>query len=79
MYSKPLIAFCFCSLSWPCAVAGGGCTEDRFDRPDPLAVERFGPAYRYPQAGWIVLHIEGQPYDAATSMGGCWRRRSPIF
>jgi hypothetical protein len=31
-------------------------------RPDPKSVQRFGPAYRYPQAGWIVLHIEGEPY-----------------
>ena len=27
--------------------------------PDPQSVQRFGPAYRYPQAGWIVLHVEG--------------------
>ncbi|HJZ54880.1 MAG TPA: C45 family peptidase [Gemmataceae bacterium] len=31
-------------------------------KPDPVAVQRFGPAYRYPQAGWVVLHIEGEPY-----------------
>src|SRR5215472_14570498 len=31
-------------------------------RPDPKSVQRYGPAYRYPQAGWIVLHIEGEPY-----------------
>jgi hypothetical protein len=30
--------------------------------PDPHSVQRYGPAYRYPQAGWIVLHIEGEPY-----------------
>src|SRR5204863_297076 len=28
-------------------------------RPDPRNVQRYGPAYRYAQAGWIVLHIEG--------------------
>ena len=28
-------------------------------RPDPRSVQRYGPAYRYPQAGWIVLNIEG--------------------
>src|SRR5207302_4838150 len=27
------------------------------------AVRTFGPAYRYPAAGWIYLHIEGQPYE----------------
>src|SRR5260370_15319251 len=31
-------------------------------QPDPKSVQRYGPAYRYPQAGWIVLHIEGEPY-----------------
>ena len=31
--------------------------------PDPASVQREGPAYRYPQSGWIVVHVEGQPYD----------------
>ena len=37
--------------------------------PDPLSVRRHGPAYRYPQAGWIVLHIEGKPYDRGYQHG----------
>src|SRR5947199_10629228 len=37
--------------------------------PDPLAVRRHGPAYRYPQAGWIVLHIEGKPYERGVQHG----------
>jgi hypothetical protein len=37
--------------------------------PDPAAVERYGPAYRYPQAGWIVLHIEGEPYERGYQHG----------
>jgi hypothetical protein len=37
--------------------------------PDPASVERFGPAYRYPQAGWMVLHIEGAPYDRGYQHG----------
>jgi hypothetical protein len=37
--------------------------------PDPAAVERFGPAYRYPQAGWIVLHVEGDPYERGYQHG----------
>jgi hypothetical protein len=32
-------------------------------------VQRFGPAYRYPQAGWIVLHIEGEPYERGYQHG----------
>ena len=46
--------------------------------PDPLAVQREGPAYRYPQAGWIVLHIEGDPYERGISMGSCCGMRSRI-
>jgi hypothetical protein len=43
---------------------------DRPDyQPDPAAVQRYGPAYRYPQAGWIVLHIEGQPYERGYQHG----------
>ena len=28
-------------------------------QPDPLSVVREGSGYRYTQAGWIVVHIEG--------------------
>lgn len=38
-------------------------------RPDPLAVQRFEKGYRYPQAGWIVLHIEGEPYERGYQHG----------
>lgn len=38
-------------------------------RPDPLSVQRDGPAYRYPQAGWIVVHIEGEPYERGVQHG----------
>jgi hypothetical protein len=37
--------------------------------PDSQSVQRYGPAYRYPQAGWIVLHIEGQPYERGYQHG----------
>jgi hypothetical protein len=37
--------------------------------PDPLSVRRHGPAYRYPQAGWTVLHVEGKPYDRGYQHG----------
>src|SRR5438067_3754426 len=37
--------------------------------PDPKSVQRYGLAYRYPQAGWIVLHIEGKPYDRGDPHG----------
>ena len=37
--------------------------------PDPAAVQRHGPAWKYPQAGWLVLHIEGSPYDRGLQHG----------
>jgi Phospholipase B len=39
------------------------------DAPDPLSVRWQGPAYRYPQNGWAVLHIEGEPYDRGYQHG----------
>src|SRR5260221_13721341 len=42
--------------------------------PDPASVQREGPAYRYPQSGWIVLHIEGEPYERGVQHGKLmWR------
>jgi Phospholipase B len=38
-------------------------------RPDPASVSRFGAGYRYPQAGWTVLHIEGEPYERGYQHG----------
>src|SRR5262249_44561501 len=38
-------------------------------QPDPRTVQRWGPAYRFPQDGWIVLHIEGEPYDRGVQHG----------
>src|ERR1700688_2339628 len=38
-------------------------------KPDAKAVQRFCPAYRYPQAGWIVLHVEGDPYPRGYQQG----------
>jgi hypothetical protein len=36
---------------------------------DPASVRRQGPAYRYPRAGWIVLHVEGEPYERGYQHG----------
>jgi hypothetical protein len=38
-------------------------------RPDPLSVRRHGAGFRYPQSGWVVLHIEGKPYDRGFQHG----------
>src|SRR5262249_50136675 len=53
-------------VSLPARAAG---TAPPLVQPDPRSVQRYGPAYRYPQAGWIVLHIEGQPYERGYQHG----------
>lgn len=37
--------------------------------PDPNAVQRFGKGYKYPQKGWMVVHIEGAPYERGEQHG----------
>ena len=43
--------------------------DDPKPGPDPRTVVRYGPAYKYPQDGWIVLHIEGEPYERGYQHG----------
>src|SRR5215217_4447251 len=31
-------------------------------KPDPASVKWYEKGYRYEQAGWVVLHVEGDPY-----------------
>src|SRR5262245_52026875 len=38
-------------------------------KPDPNKVQRYEQAYRYTQAGWVVLHIEGDPYPRGYQHG----------
>ena len=49
------------------------------DWPAREAVETFGPAYRYPAAGWIYLHIEGQPYERGYQHGHLMAREIPEY
>jgi len=37
--------------------------------PPPTTVSRYENAYRYPQSGWIALHIEGEPYERGVQHG----------
>jgi hypothetical protein len=37
--------------------------------PDAAAVQRFGAGYRFPQHGWIVVHLEGGPYERGVQHG----------
>lgn len=43
------------------------------------AVQTFGPAYRYPAAGWIYLHIEGQPYERGYQHGRLMAQEIPEY
>jgi len=47
--------------------------------PAREAVKTFGPAYRYPSAGWIYLHIEGQPYERGYQHGYLMAREIPEY
>ncbi len=62
-----LVLSLLCAWS-PLAARAAAPTPPDF-HPDPAAVQRYGPAYRYPQAGWIVLHIEGEPYERGVQHG----------
>jgi len=49
------------------------------DWPAREAVQTFGPASRYPAAGWIYLHIEGQPYERGYQHGHLMAREIPEY
>ena len=49
------------------------------DWPAREAVKTFGPAYRYPMAGWIYLHIEGAPYERGYQHGHLMAREIPEY
>jgi hypothetical protein len=47
--------------------------------PQPEAVTTYGPAYRYPDHGWVYLHIEGQPYERGYQHGRLMAREIPQY
>lgn len=48
--------------------ASAVCAAEPF-QPDPASVRRHDAGYRYPQNGWAVVHIEGEPYDRGYQHG----------
>ena len=54
-------------------------TSNASEWPAREAVRTFGPAYRYPAAGWIYLHIEGQPYERGYQHGYLMAREIPEY
>lgn len=47
--------------------------------PTKAAVRTYGPAYRYPQGGWIYLHIEGEPYERGYQHGMLMAKEIPEY
>ncbi len=47
--------------------------------PAKDAVRTFGPAYRYPAAGWVYLHIEGKPYERGYQHGYLMAKEIPEY
>ncbi len=43
------------------------------------AIRTFGPAYRYPAAGWVYLHIEGKPYERGYQHGFLMAKEIPEY
>lgn len=55
----------------------GASAPDEWPAKD--AVQTFGPAYRYPAAGWIYLHIEGEPYERGYQHGHLMAHEIPEY
>ena len=68
MRRLPLLLLSLLCILLPALARAAQSTPPDF-QPDPRTVQRYGPAYRYPQAGWIVLHIEGEPYERGVQHG----------
>ncbi len=47
--------------------------------PEKTAVETFGPAYRYPQGGWVYVHVEGSPYERGYQHGYLLAKEVPQY
>jgi len=60
-------------LAWVGVLAAGWLVSTKVraeaSPPDPATVQRFEAGYRYPQAGWTVVHIEGKPYERGMQHG----------
>lgn len=56
-----------------------GVSLDEASADNSYAVKTFGPAYRYPAAGWIYLHIEGKPYDRGYQHGYLMSKEIPEY
>ena len=53
----------------PSAGSRGGARREAIPARPRLGAAPRPRGYRYPQAGWIVLHIEGEPYERGYQHG----------
>src|SRR5437763_17097766 len=67
----PFVRCCIGVVLFLVAASGTATPPSAWEKytPDPASVVRYGPAYRYPQSGWTVLHIEGAPYERGYQHG----------
>ena len=65
------VCACVCVLSMTCVASGDehAAAGNSGFQPDPVSVQRFGKSWKYPQSGWLVLHVEGSPYERGLQHG----------
>ena len=68
----------FCGKAWFEGIRLDEISSDD-EWPVADAVQTYGPAYRYPAAGWIYLHIEGKPYERGYQHGHLMAREIPEY
>lgn len=51
-----------CLSPYPLATPARAADIPAEHKPDPASVRRYEKGYRYEQAGWVVVHVEGEPY-----------------
>jgi hypothetical protein len=61
------VLFILPALTWAQAEAPAGKTPAKAD--DSAKTLRYDKGYRYAQQGWIVVHVEGEPYDRGYQQG----------
>ena len=59
---RPNALLCLALMGW---AVPSVCAQE----PAPASVLRWEKGCRYPQAGWVVLHIEGNPYERGVQHG----------
>lgn len=74
MMPRHVTTFCLIAVLFAPAITFSASAQERSPQPanaviDPAAVHRFGKGWKRPQAGWLVLHIEGSPYERGFQHG----------